>query len=293
MLRRMVEDGYVVVDLDIEDFDALAERVLADLDPHYTEGNRRVHDAWYFSEAVRKLGAHPSVLRILRVLYGRRSIPFQTLNFDVGTQQPSHSDTIHFHCTPRRFMCGVWVALEDLDELCGPLRVHPGSHNLPEYDMFDLGLPADAGHYQHYEDLVRWMLEAKGYPGHEVTLKKGQAIVWSANLFHGGSPIREAGRTRHSQVTHYYFEDCLYHFPMGSDTMTGRTMWREVIDIGEKRFVPQRYRGAVLNVSNENVLRYPRPLPAFIDGVPEPEMPTATERVGWSLKRWFEKARRD
>ena len=47
-------------------------------------------------------------------------------------------------------------------------------------------------------------------------LKKGQCLVWSANLLHGGSPHRDKGRTRHSQVTHYYFDDCQYYSPLSS-----------------------------------------------------------------------------
>ena len=286
-LESVAKDGYVILDLQGDDFESLAAQVLADMAPRYPAGEHRVHDAWYFSEAVRQLAAHPEVLRLLRMLYGRRPIPFQTLNFDIGTQQPSHSDTIHFHCTPARFMCGVWVALEDIDENCGALRVHPGSHRLPDFDMLDLGLPPDAGHYQQYEDLVRWMLEAEGYEGRTVTLKKGQAIVWTANLYHGGSEIRKPGSTRHSQVTHYYFEDCLYYFPMGSERMGGKTCWREVIDLGQKCFVPHSYRGERTHIEMENVLRYPRPLPPFIEGPVLPQPPSAAERVGSGMKRWF------
>ena len=30
-------------------------------------------------------------------------------------------------------MVGIWVALEDVDEECGPLVYYPGSHKLPIY----------------------------------------------------------------------------------------------------------------------------------------------------------------
>ena len=32
---------------------------------------------------------------------------------------------------PEGFMCGVWVALEDMDMENGPLVYYPGSHKLP------------------------------------------------------------------------------------------------------------------------------------------------------------------
>ena len=53
------------------------------------------------------------ILSLFSTLYGRRAWPFQTLNFPVGTQQHYHSDSVHFSSVPERFMCGVWVDLED------------------------------------------------------------------------------------------------------------------------------------------------------------------------------------
>jgi hypothetical protein len=44
-------------------------------------------------------------------------------------------------------------------------------------------------------------------------------------------------RTRHSQVTHYYFEDCCYYTPLESYPMSGRILFREPDDVstGRKR----------------------------------------------------------
>ena len=50
----------------------------------------------------------------------------------------------------------------------------------------------------------------------QAILKKGQALIWSANLLHGGGEHRDKTRTRHSQVTHYYFEGCQYYMPLES-----------------------------------------------------------------------------
>ena len=35
-------------------------------------------------------------------------------------------------------------------------------------------------------------------------MKKGDTLVWSANLLHGGSVVKDTSRTRKSQVTHYF-----------------------------------------------------------------------------------------
>ena len=129
------------------------------------------------------------MLDTLRLLYGRAPIPFQTLNFDAGTQQAAHSDTIHFHCSPPHFMAGVWVALEDVDERNGALFVYPGSHRLPSFDMTQLGLEPANRDYGHYEERVAEILAAGPLEREVLPMRKGQAVIWAANLLHG-----EAGR---------------------------------------------------------------------------------------------------
>ena len=39
-------------------------------------------------------------------------------------------------------MCGVWTALEDIDEECGPLIYYPGSHKWPIYTNEHIGVRA-------------------------------------------------------------------------------------------------------------------------------------------------------
>ena len=270
LMREFAEKGYVVVDTAIEDFDELAARLIEDLAPRYPAGvHRRIDEAWYFSDDVRRIATCAGILELLRTLYRREPIPFQTLNFDRGTQQPAHSDTLHFHCVPRRYMCGAWVALEDIHEGSGPLVVYPGSHTLPDLDMHDLGLPSGPEHYEEYERRIGEIARVKGFEELAVTPKKGQAIIWAANLLHGGQAVRDAARTRHSQVTHYYFEGGLYYFPMSSDPYMKSLCMREVIDIRTGRFVPHRYRGEVVDLDDYFMAwRYPRPLPGWVEEPP-------------------------
>ena len=92
----------------------------------YRDANR-VQDLWTVSENAKQLACYPQVLEILEMLYGREVIPFQTLNFKVGTQQKAHSDTIHFSSLPAKYMCGVWVALEDITPENGAVYYYPKS----------------------------------------------------------------------------------------------------------------------------------------------------------------------
>lgn len=260
LARRFARDGYLILDVGFDDFDAVASRIVAEMAPLYPEKDRRVTDAWSSHPDVKRLALAPRILEVLRLLYGREPIPFQTLNFDLGTEQALHSDMIHFYSTPRRYMCGVWVALEDMDLDNGPLVYCPGSQKLPDYHASDIGLPPIVDAYPYYEQFIARLVEALGLEREYSIVKKGQALIWAANLLHGGSPIRDKSRTRHSQVTHYYFDDCTYYVPRLSQH-PGRLRVREVVDLRTGEFQPNVFHGQVLDLDKlEWTWRYPRPL---------------------------------
>ena len=179
--------------------------------------------AW-FPERTSDRSRPAGVLSILRGLYDRKPRPFQTLNFRVGTEQAPHSDTLHFNSKPPGYMCGVWVALEDSDEDNGPLVYYPGSQSRSEVTMQDVGVPARDENYPHYEEHIGSLIEREDLEPRYAHLKRGQALLWSANLLHGGAPQRDKERTRLSQVTHYFFEGCKYWTPKTSDQQ--HTEWR-------------------------------------------------------------------
>jgi len=245
------EEGYLVLEEPIVDDDTI-RRAVQDLEGRYDDvqtgydSTDRKQDAWRFSSAVVEIARAPVVLDTLRTLYGREPFPFQTLNFERGTRQRAHSDTIHFHCIPQRFMAGVWVALEDIHPDSGPLQLLPGSHKLPVFDPLDLGIEPDWSHHQAYEDAIEAIAEALSLQSKAVPLMRGQAVIWAANLLHGGSAVRDPKRTRLSQASHYYFEDCLYYQPAVSDPFVGRLALKEVEEVGTGRRVPNRYRGRPL-----------------------------------------------
>lgn len=214
------ENGYLVAPFLIEP--TLIEQVIAQTQPHYKIDERRgkvyagqrIQDAWRSSKAVRQLALEPRVMKLLKELFGKQAFAFQTLNFQTGTQQKTHSDTIHFNSSPAGFMAGVWVALEDVDVTNGALNYFPGSHLLPEITMQDVGVPAQTQHYRDYEAFIAELIVKQDLKVEQGILKKGQVFVWHSNLLHGGGPHPDQSRTRHSQVSHYFFKDCSYYTPM-------------------------------------------------------------------------------
>lgn len=214
------ERGVLTVDFqfDHQMLDEIVERVDPLYDNNYRENPAptRVQDAWKQVDQVRRLAVNKRVLTALNQLLDREPLPFQTLNFPIGTSQYAHSDTIHFSTIPEGFMAGVWVALEDIDLDNGALVYYPGSHKLPYYTMQDLGLGQGYDYYKDYEQCIQKLIVERGFEPEFGEVKKGDAIIWHANLLHGGSPRKDLSRTRHSQVTHYYFEGCKYYTPMES-----------------------------------------------------------------------------
>jgi hypothetical protein len=277
------ERGYAVIDFPDPLLNERAERIKSDLEMHFgadvadpnsgKSAGQRVQDAWIHNEDVRAIAANREVLALLAKLYGRKAFPFQTLNFPVGTQQPLHSDSIHFSAIPERFMCGVWLALEDVGLDAGPLTYLPGSHKWPILQNVMIGRKGSGSSrenaqapFQSAWDALRAQSETKP---ETFVAKKGQALIWAANLLHGGSPQRNSTLTRWSQVTHYYFEDCIYYTPAYSDEALGKLDLRVVVDAETEELKPNLYFGKTL-VGRE----------------PSPRAPSWISRIRRQFRSW-------
>lgn len=215
------ERGYLIADFALDE--SLLDSIVEKLQPLYPEDYPqnptrpvRIQDGWKTVDEVRQLARNANIAAALQQLLGRQPLPFQTLNFPMGTGQLTHSDTIHFNSIPSNFMVGVWVALEAIDEDNGPLLYYPGSHKLHEYSMHDFNLKPGYHNYQKYEERIQQVIEKEQLEGEYGFIEKGDTLIWHANLLHGGAPQKDLTRSRHSQVTHYYFAGCKYYTPMHS-----------------------------------------------------------------------------
>lgn len=205
--------GYAVVDTDLPH--ALLDQAVNKLTWEYPNFNKgyRVQDAWKDVEEVKRIALHQSLLDVLASLYGRKPRAFQTLNFAQGTEQPMHQDTIHFQSEPEGWMCAIWVALEDVTVRNGPLAFYKGSNKMKAFTMADFQLQPSADDYPKYEEFLLKQ-NFDGMPLELGILRKGQALIWDANLVHGGWRRLDKESTRFSQVTHFFFEGTKYYTPM-------------------------------------------------------------------------------
>jgi len=161
------------------------------------------------SDYLKSLFEDQDLLQLLNILIQGQAKLFSSINFMKGSQQRSHSDSIHMTTFPLGGLLGVWLALEDIDEENGPLHYYPKSHKLPYYlnrDYDNIGSKYLLGEhdYKAYESMIEDKLEALELKKHVFTADKGDLLVWHANLLHGGEPQIDMKRTRKSMVLHYF-----------------------------------------------------------------------------------------
>jgi ectoine hydroxylase-related dioxygenase (phytanoyl-CoA dioxygenase family) len=201
---------------------------------HYNE-NPRVIEAWRWSSTIKKVALDEYILSMLRGLWSAEPIPFSTINFIKGTEQPLHSDYFHFGSKPELFLAGVWIALENLVPGSGELSVVPGSHHYPIVDCGDLGLEFPKSKKElkinnsAYEEYVQKEVLRRSGEIKKLLLKQGEAVIWAANLLHGGSVITNKEATRKALVMHYHFEGCEFFYnPNFSKKIIGKYAIRKL-----------------------------------------------------------------
>lgn len=209
-----IEDGYVKISL--ADFMPSLEDVIEEV------GLDGGQDKWKKYDSVMKLSCNKYIMVLLESLYNRAPFPFQTLNFIKGPHFGVHSDEWHFGTMPAGFMCGVWVALEDVTMDNGPLYYYKGSHKLPPVSPAEVGLVLSDNNDSWAENVTKYsqyldkMLSSFELQKDIFLAKKGEAIIWASNLIHGSIMAKE-NTTRLSQVTHYLFDGCAYYTPGNSN----------------------------------------------------------------------------
>lgn len=191
-------------------FEAIASGAIT----HVPGSSERIHHA-HRLPAGRAIWLYPPVLEFLKSHFRDAPCACQTLTYIHGSEQGAHQDTIHLTPYPSGFMCGVWIALEDVQADSGELFVYPGSHKTPRLRARDLGLEKvdqDYSSYTIFDAAIQNLLKDGGYERVEYRPKAGQVLVWHENLIHGGSPRRNRELTRLSIVSHYFAKGAVSYY---------------------------------------------------------------------------------
>lgn len=171
----------------------------------------------HHSDLIKKTGEDKDFLDFLSLLFDGKAKLFQSINFINGSQQKTHSDSIHMTTYPLGGLLGVWIALEDTDASNGALHYIPGSHKLPYFMNGDYDNEGSSGKlgdkgYKGYEEFLDRKIKELGLKKEIFNAEKGDALIWHANILHGGEPHTDKTRTRKSLVYHYFDENSIcYH----------------------------------------------------------------------------------
>ena len=225
VLAKYIDDGYVVfpkatdeslIDDYLEFFEAAWDappqtiymhwnRQVIYIDREHYDDVTKVSDVHSYYANGGELVFPPPVLRFLTQIYERPPVVFQTMTMRKGSQENLHIDTGPLTLTEPMSIAASWVALEDVQLLSGEFQFVPGSHRLPEL----LHYGTDKGHHGDYreygtilETTLR-MCEERGLKTAKFMAKKGDVLIWHADLMHGGAPIQDRSRTRKSLVAHF------------------------------------------------------------------------------------------
>ena len=184
------------------------------LDFNYTK--TKILFAYKQIPELREIIYDPRITDKLSELMGAPVIPFQSINFVMGSEQHAHSDSIHMSTYPEGGLIAIWIALDDIDDENGPLFYYPGSHTWPYISNNDMGASTgmlfSPNPNKLYEDFLAAEIQKRKASSSIFYAKKGDALIWHANLVHGGMPHINKSKTRRSMVVHYFRKDVIcYH----------------------------------------------------------------------------------
>jgi len=253
--------------------------VVADHDRRWPDRDR-VLDGWRRSAAIQRLAARPELREAASEFLGVPAFPFQTLNFRRGTAQALHADAVHFDTIPSGGVCGVWVALEDVDEHQGPLEYVAGSHTdgFTERHLRHAAAPFDD---DTYERSLAEHLSARERTWFRAAA--GDVLVWDSQLAHGGRPVGDPDATRWSQVIHFFRRNAVHTTPRcGVGLVDGELAVRDpVVDITSGRRVPPLIDGSPVDMihldGRRTILLHP--------GDPRPAARTRLRSAAIALRR--------
>jgi len=179
-----------------------------DFRPERREERMKLLDVFaYYPSALELMFADP-IVEFLRLLFEDDVLAFQSLSFDFGSEQPMHQDTAYVVISSPMELAASWIALEDIEPGSGELVYYADSHRIAEstfagkYKSWRRARDGDEAHEKYLEGLHEKSREL-GLELVRFLPKKGDALIWAADLVHGGGEVTRRDLTRRSLVTHY------------------------------------------------------------------------------------------
>lgn len=169
----------------------------------------KFNDFYLISDEVRELALDRGLSELLAALLGEPAVLCNSLNFQKGSNQPKHIDSLYMTPQTTQALIATWTAFEDAHPDSGPLVYYPGSHLIPLYRFKDGTHHASPDEMPAWNAYIESQLRERNIPEKVFLARKGDLFIWHSDLLHGGGKINDQNRTRNSLVCHYYGEaDC-------------------------------------------------------------------------------------
>jgi ectoine hydroxylase-related dioxygenase (phytanoyl-CoA dioxygenase family) len=227
-LRFWIKNGYLILQGAVNDL--VIDRLLDELDRRWRASDDSIRveiggnlhplspdlrvrrykllDYYAHSQIALQAAFADKIRHFLQLIFERELLLFQSLSFEWGSGDPVHQDTAYVVVTSPLEFAAAWIALEDIQPGSGELTYYAGSHRMSEHEF--------GGHYRNWNRERDGIDKRKAYLdglhdraaemglSREVFLpKKGDALIWAADLAHGGTEIENPKLTRKSLVCHY------------------------------------------------------------------------------------------
>lgn len=230
-VRSFARDGYIVLpgaaaEADLVRFEQAISKAFSEGHPHLVgllpgDGTPRpvvqgmdprqvrIVDCFAVLPEALALFSSPSLTEFLASVLDERPLLFQSISFEVGSQQGLHQDTAYVVVDQRPMeLAACWIALEDIKPGSGELQYMVGSHRLPDFDFGGnkKHWNAAADGVDKHTEWFNWILrqgDERSLPTERFLARRGDILVWHADLAHGGSPILNESLSRKSLVGHY------------------------------------------------------------------------------------------
>ena len=183
----------------------------------------KLNDLFLFDKYVQDLALDETLCSVLRWILDADPACSSSLNFERGSTQTFHQDTLYMPGKTPGGMTAVWFALEDVQLSAGPLSYYPGSHKIPIFHFSNGKVNQIDNEFESYHHYMFSQVEKRDLRAEHFLPRKGDVLIWHERLFHSGSQITDMSATRRSLVTHYWRADEL---PYGNARpVGGASVW--------------------------------------------------------------------
>lgn len=213
-----------------------ARQALSEVNQHETHGftkgsGMRFANLHESLPALAAVYANAQLYDVVSDLLSYQAYPCQSLTFIHGSNQGPCQDTIHLTPFPRGMMCGIWIALEDVEPGSGELFYFPGSHLLEAILCRSHQIPKVNPIARNYSEfgsvygqaIAKLLADNPQVQRQQFRAKAGDVLIWHENLIHGDSPRLRMDVTRMSMVIHAFAEGAYLYFDASGTS--GRRDW--------------------------------------------------------------------